>query len=63
MFDIDPKMAYSVYLAAKNRLEELEEKRAQLLSAGVRLPQLDVMIERQREEVQSCAYYAFGKAE
>lgn len=59
-FNIDPQVALEAYKHAKNSLEELEAKKQLLLKSGIEIPGFDTMIERRKEEMQSCAYYAFG---
>lgn len=59
-FNIDPQVALEAYEHAKKDLEELEAKNQLLLESGVEISGLDAMIKRRKDEMLSCAYYAFG---
>lgn len=63
-FNIDPQVALEAYEHAKKDLEELEAKKQLLLESGVEISgldaMLDAMIKRRKDEMLSCAYYAFG---
>lgn len=59
-FNIDPQLAQSLYETGMSRLKELKTKKALLAKENIHIPELDVMIERQKQEIVGCAYYAFG---